>query len=245
MRSVLLLSIAIAWLLPAPAAATTGVLPVASSVFSFQYEDSASSLRPADDAVKAARFRALRAGRGLTAATIGIQGFQVVFSIMARALSFPVGPWAAGDSMVIEGIVALISIPAAPLGVLGFKKLAEDPRRGVATGLLEGGIYALSYAGLHLLFTGISEALPSGGQGGGFALIFVGVPIMVTHAITGLGMTIAGAVRLAKVRREGPSRTGNDGRSHAPSARRAASPVLLPLPLFCQGGGGLRLLAVF
>ena len=107
-RSVLLLSMALVWLLPAPAAAATGVLPVASSGFSFQYGDSASSLRPDDVAErpyhdpKAARFRALRAGRGLTAATIGIQGFQVVFSIMARALSFPVGPWAAGDSMVIE-----------------------------------------------------------------------------------------------------------------------------------------------
>ena len=111
--------------------------------------------------------------------------------------------------------------------------------------MLEGGIYALSYAGLHLLFTGISEALPSGGQGGGFALLFVGVPIMITHTVTGLGMTIAGAVRLAKLRREGHGGTGNQSRYHASAVRRTGSPVLLPLPLLYRGGGGLGLVAVF
>ena len=148
--------------------------------------------------------------------------------------------------MGIEAIASLVSIIAAPVGVLGFKNLATNPRRGVATGLLEGGIYALSYAGLHLLFTGISEALPSGGQGNAFVFLFIGVPMITSHLLAGIGMTIAGAVVLAKSNRRLRESAGNAALGAGARGRRStAAPLLFPAPLLRRDGGGLALVAVF
>jgi len=193
----------------------------------------AQSPRVSDDSVEAEHFRTLRRGRAQVGFAVGMQSFQVLFAILARALADPLGPWAPGDSMGIEAIASLVSIISAPVGVLGFKNLATNPRRGVATGLLEGGIYALSYAGLHLLFTGISEALPSGGQGNAFVFLFVGLPMITSHLLAGIGMTIAGAVVLAKSNRRLRESAGN------------AAPFLFPAPLLRRDGGGLALVAVF
>ena|GEM_PF-4400472 len=188
-----------------------------------------------DEAVDLAVLRDRRIGRGLVGFAVGVQAFQFTFAILARALSDPIGPWAAGDSLMVEGIVSLVSIAAAPLGAVGFSKLAESRMRGTGRGLLQGGVYALSYAGLHLLFMAISEALPSGGQGAGFATVIVGVPLISSHIIVGAGMCIAAAVTFAKHRRSS-------------TAARVSMPhrvALFPAPMVRHDGGGLALVAVF
>lgn len=188
-----------------------------------------------DEAVDLAVLRDRRIGRGLVGFAVGIQAFQFTFAILARALSDPIGPWAAGDSLMVEGIVSLVSIAAAPLGAVGFSRLADSRMRGAGRGLLQGGVYALSYAGLHLLFMAISEALPSGGQGAGFATVIVGVPLISSHIIVGAGMCIAGAVALAKHRRS----------STASRVSRPHRAALFPAPMLRHDGGGLALVAVF
>jgi hypothetical protein len=197
-----------------------------------------------DESAQFAAFRSRRVGRGLVGFALGIQAFQITFAIVMRAFAGPIGPWAAGDSLVIEGLVSLVSIAAAPMGVVGFSKLAEDRMRGAGVGLLEGGIYALSYAGLHLMFSGISAALPSGGQGGGFAEVLVGIPMMSQHFIVGAGMCIAGAVVLAKHRRGSlAALSAEDAEVRGRRAERR--PLLFPVPLVSRDGAGLSLVAVF
>lgn len=195
-----------------------------------------------DEATDLAVLRARRIGRGLVGFAVGLQGFQLTFAILMRALADPIGPWAPGDSLFVEGVVSLVSIAAAPLGVVGFSKLAENRVRGAGTGLLQGGVYALSYAGLHLLFMAISEALPSGGQGGGFATVIVGVPLISSHIIVGVGMCIAGAVVLAKQRRLSVASRGAKFQPKGGSSREV---TLFPAPLLRRDGAGLAVVAVF
>jgi len=196
-----------------------------------------------DERAQFAAFRSRRVGRGLVGFALGIQAFQFTFAIVMRAFADPIGPWAAGDSLLVEGLVSLVSIAAAPMGVVGFSKLAEDRLRGAGMGLLEGGIYALSYAGLHLMFSGISAALPSGGQGGGFGLL-IAIPMMIQHFIVGAGMSIAGAVVLAKHRR-GTLASFSSRDAEVRGRRSERGPLLFPVPLVHRDGAGLTLVAVF
>lgn len=196
-----------------------------------------------DESAQFEAFRSRRVGRGLLGFALGTQVFQLSFAIVMRAFADPIGPWAAGDSLFVEGIVSLISIAAAPMGVVGFSKLAQDPIHGAGMGLLEGGIYALSYGGLHLMFSGIAAAQPSGGQGGGFGLL-VAVPMMIQHFIVGAGMSIAGAVVLAKHRRSSLA-TLPAQEQKARGRHNAQRPILFPAPLLAPGGAGISVTAVF
>jgi len=176
-----------------------------------------------------------------------MQTFQVSFAILARVLAVALDRWAPGDSLFLEGFISLGSIPFLPLGVVGFENLALDPRRGKGEGLLQGGVYALSYAGLHLLFSGIAALTPSGGQGGGdIAFLLAGIPILVSHIATGLGMTIAGAVVLARSGRSSAAVGGAPERGDDQFAGQASrAPLLFPMPTLQRGGAGLALVAIF
>jgi len=196
-----------------------------------------------DESAQFAAYRSRRVGRGLVGFALGTQVFQVTFALVMRAFADPIGPWAAGDSLFVEGIASVVSIAAAPMGVVGFSKLAQDPIYGAGMGLLEGGIYALSYGGLHLMFSGIAAAQPSGGQGGGFGLL-VAIPMMIQHFIVGAGMSIAGAVVLAKHRR-GTLASFSSRDAEVRGRRGEGGPLLFPVPLVHRDGAGLSLVAVF
>ena len=148
--------------------------------------------------------------------------------------------------MAVEAILALSSIPAVPLGVVGFKRIAVNPRRGTAIGLLQGGLYACSYGALHLLFSGISEALPSGGQGNAFGFVFFGLPLMISHFTLGVTLTIVGAVLLKKSKTlQGRSQVEGAAADQRHARQMARVPVVVPAPLIYRDGGGLSLVAVF
>ena len=107
--------------------------------------------------------------------------------------------------------------------------------------MLEGGIYATSYAGLHLLFSAIAEASESGGQGGGIGILFA-VPLVASHLSVGVAMSIAGAVTLVQAEL---LRSERDMSASEPQGRRRPVALVAPFPLLRSDGGGLGLLVRF
>tara|TARA_Y100001968_G_scaffold77304_1_gene68626 strand:+ start:851 stop:1696 length:846 start_codon:yes stop_codon:yes gene_type:complete len=237
--------ILIGWglVLPKAAVAAPAPAPALEQLPALEAEVALSFSSGGQDALNdPASFRRQRVGRRMLGAAIGIQIFQVSFAIIARAITLsPASPWAAGDSLFLESLFSLVSIAAAPLGIAGLSRVHSDPSRGAGLGLLEGGIYATSYAGLHLLFSAIAEASESGGQGGGIGILFA-VPLVASHLSVGVAMSIAGAVTLVQAEL---LRSERDMSASEPQGRRRPVALVAPFPLLRSDGGGLGLLVRF